>query len=153
MSVLCWKVALAAAITLAGCAGQPPAPAQVVGTIQASTQVNPSASKRPSPLLVRIYELKSVAAFNSSDFMSLYQRDQAELAADMLGRDEFVLAPGEQKAYVKTLAAETRFLGVVAAFRDLEHAKWRTAVAIQPGQKQRVSIQASELSVEAAVSR
>jgi len=148
-----YATSVCVAVALAACAGGPPKPAQISGTIHASAQVNPSASKRPSPLLLRVYELKSAAAFNSADFMSLYQRDQTELATDMLGKDEFVLAPGESKAFAKTLSPETRFLGVVAAFRDLEHSKWRSVVAIQPGQKQQVVIRAGELSVDAAVSR
>lgn len=150
-----WKCATAVcfSLALAACASGPPKPAQVAGTIQASAQVNPSTSKRPSPLLLCIYELKSAAAFNNADFMSLYQRDQTELSTDLMGKEEFVLAPGESKGFAKTLAPETRFLGVVAAFRDLEHSKWRSVVAIQPGKKQQVVIQAGELSVEAAVSR
>ena len=95
MRIFGTSVAAALAAALLACAGGPPKPAQVTGTVEASAQVNPSTSKRPSPLLVRVYELKSVAAFNSADFMSLYQRDQAELAADLLGREEFMLAPGE----------------------------------------------------------
>jgi type VI secretion system protein VasD len=150
-----WKCAALAclAFVLAACAGGPPKPAQVTGTIQASAQVNPSTSKRPSPVLLRIYELKSAAYFNNADFMSLYQRDQTELSTDLLGKDEFVLAPGESKSFAKTLTPETRFLGVVAAFRDLEHSRWRSVVAIQPGKKQQVVIQAGELSVDASVSR
>jgi type VI secretion system protein VasD len=142
--------ALATALLLAACAG-PPKPASVTGTIQASAQINPSVSKRPSPLAVRVYELKSVAAFNAADFMSLYQRDQAALAADMVAKEEFFLEPGETKTFAKTLAPDTRFLGVVAAYRDLEHAKWRSVVAIQPNQPQKVVVRVGELSVEASV--
>lgn len=141
------------AVALIACAGGPPKPAHVTGLIQASAQINPSASRRPSPLLVRVYELRSVATFNAAGFMSLYQRDQAELGADLLGKEEFVLSPGESKAFAKTLSPDTRFLGVVAAFRDLEHSKWRSVVAIQPGQTQQVVIRAGELSVEAAVTK
>jgi type VI secretion system protein VasD len=148
-----WKSAAACLVVgLAACASGPPKPAQVSGTLQASAQVNPSASKRPSPLLVRVYELKSAAAFNAADFMSLYQRDQAELSSDLLGKDEFVLAPGETKPYTKTLAPETRFLGVMAAYRDLEHAKWRSVVAVQPGKKHKLLIRAGDLAVDAALS-
>ncbi|MDQ6685203.1 MAG: type VI secretion system lipoprotein TssJ [Pseudomonadota bacterium] len=136
-------------VALAGCASGPPKPAQVSGTIQASAQANPSSSRRPSPLLIRVYELKSVAVFNAADFMSLYQRDQAELASDFIGKEEFVLNPGETKPYAKTLAPETRFLGVVAAYRDVEHAKWRSSVAIKPGQIQQIKITAGPLAVEA----
>lgn len=146
------RAALLATLLLSACASAPK-PTQVSGTIQASAQVNPSASRRPSPLLVRVYELKSAATFNAADFMSLYQRDQAELAADFLAKDEFVLAPGETKTFAKTLSPDTRFLGVVAAYRDVEHAKWRSVVAIEPGQVQKVTIRAGDLAVEAAVSK
>jgi len=144
---------LAAAAVLGACASKPPPPASVAGTIQASPQVNPSASRRPSPILVRVYELKSAAAFNGADFMSLYQRDQASLAADMLAKEEFTLSPGESKTFAKTLAADTRFLGVVGAYRDLEHAKWRSVVPITPNQPQKVTITAGELAIEASVSK
>jgi type VI secretion system protein VasD len=146
--------ALGVALVLSACGSKPPAkPASVTGTVQASTQINPSASKRPSPLLIRIYELKSAANFNAADFMSLYQRDQGELGADLLAKEEFVLNPGESKTFAKTLAPDTRFLGVVAAYRDLEHAKWRTVVAVQPNQPQKVTVTAGELAVEAAISK
>jgi type VI secretion system protein VasD len=146
--------ALGVALVLSACGSKPPAkPASVTGTVQASTQINPSASKRPSPLLIRIYELKSAANFNAADFMSLYQRDQGELGADLLAKEEFVLNPGETKTFAKTLAPDTRFLGVVAAYRDLEHAKWRTTVAVQPNQPQKVTVMAGELAVEAAIGK
>jgi type VI secretion system protein VasD len=147
------KLAAAAGIALALLArASAPKPAQVAGTIQASAQVNPSTSKRPSPVLVRVYELKTAAAFNSADFMSLYQRDKAELGADLLGKEEFVLAPGESKTFAKTLSPDTRFLGVLAAYRDVEHAKWRSIVPVQPGQMHNVVIHANELAVDAALS-
>ena len=153
MNLFVPKLAAAAGIALAllACASAPK-PAQVAGTIQASAQVNPSTSKRPSPVLVRVYELKTAAAFNSADFMSLYQRDKAELGADLLGKEEFVLAPGESKSFAKTLSPDTRFLGVLAAYRDVEHAKWRSIVPVQPGQMHTVVIHANELAVEAALS-
>ena len=146
-SVATMSLALAM-LGLAGCSSAPK-PTQVVGTLQASPAINPSVSKRPSPLLVRVYELKSATVFSSIDFVSLYQRDQAELGADLLGRDEFMLAPGETRAFTKTLAPETRFLGVLAAYRDLERARWRSVVPVQPGRKQEIVIHADELSVAA----
>ena len=152
MSGLHFSSALCAALLVSACASAPK-PTLVSGTIQATAQINPSPTKRPSPLLVRIYELKSAAAFNAADFMSLYQRDQAELAADMVAKEEYVVAPGETKAFTKTLGPDTRFLGIVAAYRDLEHAKWRSVVPIQPGQKQQVTVKVDALAVEATVAK
>lgn len=146
-------LAAAVALALAGCASGPPKPAEVTGSIQSSADVNPSAARRPSPIVVRVYELKSVAVFNASDFMSIYQKDQAELGADLVGKEEFVLSPGETKTFAKKLSPDTRFLGVVAAYRDLERARWRSTVAIQPGQKHQVTIRAGAMAVEAVVAK
>jgi len=147
-----WPATCALLVAVAaGCGTKPPPPTEVTGTLQAAANVNPSASRRPSPLLVRVYELKSVTAFNNADFVSLYQRDQAELGAEMVGREEVILNPGDSRPINKLSAPETRFVGVFAAYRDLDHAKWRGVLAIQPGQKQRILINAEELSISAVV--
>jgi type VI secretion system protein VasD len=151
-TVSSWMAIIATALSLVSCAGSPK-PTRVTGSIGASPAVNPSVSNRPSPLLVRLYELKGPNAFNSADFVSLYQRDQAELGPDLVGREELMLSPGESRPLVRTLAPETRFVGVFAAYRDLEHARWRVVVPVEPGKKQQIVIQAEELSVKATVTR
>ena len=144
---------LAVLVWLGGCAAPPPPPVtELIGMVQASANLNPSVSRRPSPLLIRVYELKSASAFSAADFVSLYQRDQAELGAEMVSREEFTLNPGDSRPLAKVAAAETRFLGVFAAYRDLDRASWRSVVAIVPGQKQRIVISAEELSISATVS-
>ena len=155
MTTLSARIATAAAISAAmlACSSPPPKPVPVFlsGSIQVSAQVNPNANQRPSPLLLRVYELKAVAAFNETDFVSLYQRDQAELGGDLVAREEYVLAPGETKAFVKTLSPDTQFLGIVAAFRDLDQSKWRSVVAVDPKKSQQVVIKAAALAVDASV--
>ncbi|WAC71426.1 type VI secretion system lipoprotein TssJ [Roseateles sp. SL47] len=140
------------ALALTACSSTPD-PTQVSGSIAATATVNPSVSKRPSPVLVRVYELKAANAFNGADFVSLYQRDQAELGADVVAREEMTLQPGEKRPYTKTLGPDTRFIAVFAAYRDLEHARWRAVVPVQVGKKQKLTIQADELSVSATVEK
>ena len=140
--------------SLIGCASKPPPPpppTEIIGVVQATPNVNPSVSKRPSPLLIRIYELKTATAFNSADFVSLYQRDQAELGAEMVTRDEIILNPGDTRPWNRTAAPETRFIGVFAAYRDLDRAKWRGVVALQPHQQQRLEIRAGEAALQVTV--
>lgn len=139
----------AAALGLgAGCASAPkPVVTPVSGTIEASAKLNPSVNGRPSPLLLRVYELRSNAVFGTADFMALYQSDQATLAADLVARDEFMLQPGERRPYAKTLGGETRFVAVFAAYRNLERAVWRTAAAVQLGRPHTLTIRADELAV------
>jgi type VI secretion system protein VasD len=147
--------ALLAGAALTGCKSTPPPPPMptpVTGSIQGASELNPSVSQRPSPLLLRVYELKSPTAFNQADFMALYQADQATLGADLVAREEFMLAPGEIRPYRKSLAPETRFIGVVAAYRNLEQATWRTIVpVIKPGLAQKLVIRADALAVSASM--
>ncbi len=145
---------VSATAALGGCSmfgGAKLAPTTVEGTVVAASDLNPSISRRPSPLTLRLYELKSETAFNRADFMSLYQADQASLAADTLAREEIVVQPGETRPYRKTLHADTRFIAVFGAYRDLERARWRTVVAVQPGKAQRITIRADALGVSAQV--
>ncbi len=125
----------------------PPKPGTLAINISASAGINPNANNRPSPVVVRLYELKASAQFESADFLSLYDKDQAVLGADVVARDEFVLAPGEKKAIAKPLAADTKFIGVVAAFRDLERARWRAVAAVLPNKNNVIAINLDGISV------
>ena len=55
--------------------------------------------------------------------------------------------PGESRPLNKALAPDTRFLGIVAVYRDLERATWRTTVAIKPGTQHKLDIRAERLAV------
>lgn len=137
---------------LPGCASAPPAPPPpkptiITTTIDATAGVNPDAKGRASPIVVRLFELKSISAFNSADFFSLWDRERDTLSAEMTGRDEFQLHPGEQKKLERTLQPDTRYVGVIAAFRDLERANWRSTASIVPHQKQPFTIKLDARSI------
>jgi type VI secretion system protein VasD len=114
----------------------------------ASGAINPDARARPSPVVVRLYELKATAQFEAADFLSLYDKDQSVLGADIVTRDEFVLKPGESKVINKPLAADTKFIGVVAAFRELERARWRAVAAVLPNKNNVVAISLDGIAVQ-----
>jgi type VI secretion system protein VasD len=148
-----------AAATLVACSSAPslpkivftPPPARLVTAITATPQVNPDARKRPSPVLVRVYELKADTAFNNADFMSLYQGDSTTLAADIVYREEFMLQPGETRNLDRLLDEKSRFVAVVAAYRDIEKARWRAITALVPGGSQQAKVTVDALAVSVAV--
>ena len=107
-----------------------PPPTLINVEIIASAQVNPDGSGRPSPIVVRLYELKSLAAFNEADFNSLYSDDEAKLGGDLVKREQFTIRPGGQKIYSHATIAETQYLGAIAAYRDIDRAVWRAAVPV-----------------------
>jgi hypothetical protein len=69
---------------------------------------------------VRIFELRSRSAFDAADFFSLYDREQATLGTELLAKEQYILRPGDTQGYTRKAQGEARFLGVVAAYRDLE---------------------------------
>ena len=119
-----------------------PAAASTVAEISfiASANMNPDASGRPSPVIVRTYELKSLNAFNGADFFSVFDREKEVMGPDLIARDEWPLTPGVNRQAIKNLQKDTRYVGVVAAFRDVQRAQWRAATLILPNQTSRVQI-------------
>jgi type VI secretion system protein VasD len=102
--------------------------------LHADLALNPDLNGRPSPLVLRFYELKSLSVFNSADFFNLFEQDVALLGEELQMRDEFVFQPGETRNLERDLRLDTRYLGVVGAYRDIENARWRNSVEVEPGE-------------------
>jgi len=119
-------------------AAPPPAPGVPVKTrtpltISTTAETNPDDSGRGRSVVVRIYQLKSDAAFTGADFFPLYDDDKKLLGPEMITRDEFVLSPSERRTIDVSFSDEARFIGVVAAFRDIRNAQWRTVMPVPRG--------------------
>jgi type VI secretion system protein VasD len=110
---------------------KPPKPQIVKLTVAASSDANPDAQSRSSPIVVRVYQLKDDAAFKDADFFALYDKEQGTLAAALISRQEFEVAPGQQKVIDYELSLDARFVGVAAAYRDIRNAAWRAEIGSQ----------------------
>src|SRR5262249_11320020 len=126
-----WGLASLACAALSGCGGvsAPPAPTVAALTMTAAADANPDAAGNGAPVAVRVYQLASTAAFEQADFFQLYNNEQVVLGADLVGRDEVTIAPGGTQQLVKELKPGVTAIGVVAAFRDIQHANWRAPTA------------------------
>lgn len=108
----------------------PPAVKPITIVLSASGSVNPGFTERPSPVTVRVYELKSSATFEAADFFALQEKEREILGADLLGRDEFQLQPAERIQFSRKLSADTRRVAAMVAFRDLERSVWKASLRI-----------------------
>lgn len=125
-----WVLLLAALTVLAsGCAGAPK-PVQIKSEITVAEELNPDYQGRPSPVKIIVFQLSSADAFESADFFSLFEPEASVLGGDMLARTEMLLQPGESRKWEPEFNKETRFVGVVGAFREIENAQWRSTVAL-----------------------
>lgn len=142
-------------LMLSGCASaptpEPPPPPTIVNLqIETAADINPDASGKPSPVMLRIYELREVSAFNAADFFALFDKEQATLAADLVHKQEMLIKPGETKSLTMQPGADVRNVGFFAAFRQLDTAQWRAIAPVNAHQtaSYSVKIKATQLSVE-----
>ncbi len=122
-------------------------PTKIDSEISVSRDSNPDASGRPSPLVVRIYELKSDDVFNKADFYMLYDDEEATLGGDLLLRKEFKLSPGTTHEMIYKAHDQTRYLGVIAAYRNINQARWRASTKLKLNRRNTSIIQIEELTV------
>jgi type VI secretion system protein VasD len=124
--------AFAALVLLAGCSSLSPYShvTKLNLKLTASDQVNPDLNGRPSPIVVRLIELKHPVAFENADFFSLYDRARETLAPDMVASEEMELRPGETVELKLSVAQGSRYVGVLAAYRDLSDTQWRYTLQV-----------------------
>ena len=126
-------------LALVGCGGDdpppqpgPPPPKIASLTIKTAANVNPNDNGLPSPVVVHVYQLTSSTAFAESDFFQLQQDAAGALDDELIATETFVMLPGGVEVYQREVGDDVRFLGVVAAFRDLSAGKWRSYHEVAP---------------------
>ena len=134
------------AALLGACASEPPKPAPTHAELIVSADVNPDASGRASPVVVRVYQLRNDGEFNSTDFFGVSEKEKETLGASLVSREEYVLAPGENRKLDLPLNGDTRFIAVVAAYRDIRVARWR-AISRPPEKKLKDMLHKSGITV------
>jgi type VI secretion system protein VasD len=152
-----WSVA-AVMLALVACASAPPKPVVTRIQMAATEDINPDAQGRASPLVVRVYQLRTDAEFSGAQFFQLYDHEMEALGASLISRDEYLLTPTAQILKELPVSPEARFFGVLAAYRD-STAQWRAVVAIPPkpvkpkakSPERRVVVQLNKAAVTVAV--
>ena len=135
-------ILLIAILALFGCSSDPekpvpvaePSPKAPPRTVQlhmvVSEQANPDVDERPSPIVIRIYELKSLGKFEVGDFDKLFENYDSYLGPELIGSEEYHLKPGDVNIIKRTLSDETRYIAVSAAFRDINQALWKDTIQL-----------------------
>ncbi|GAB7527967.1 type VI secretion system lipoprotein TssJ [Pseudomonas sp. 3A(2025)] len=129
-------VVCAALLMLVGCSALSPYSSltKLDLTLTASDRLNPDLHGRPSPIVVRLFELRHPVAFETADFFSLYERARDTLTPDLIVSEELELRPGESRT-LKLSVGQGRYVGVLAAYRDLNETRWRHVLSVDSGER------------------
>jgi type VI secretion system protein VasD len=93
--------------------------------------VNPDDSKVSSPVIVRMYELKSTKAFDNANFIDLYERDSEILGKTMITEQALKpIQPNEDSTAKFVLSKGTKYIGLYAEFLQYEDAKYKVIIPV-----------------------
>jgi len=115
--------------------------------LSASNKLNPDLEGRASPVVTRIYQLKNDETFKESDFFAVYNNDEVLLGKDITYRKEIELKPNDEITMSTKLKQETQYLGVFAAFRNLDKAVWQLIVKLKPEQTTSLDINLDKFTI------
>lgn len=145
------RALLLVAMLAARCgAPSPPPPAVLELSLNAGRDQNPGPDGQPSPVAVRLYQLKASAAFERADWYALTERERMTLGEDAVSVEEFVLLPGETTNMTRPLKSGVQFIGVAAGLRDIDHASWRSVQPVAASGANKLVFRTSGLNVTLA---
>ncbi len=147
MNHLKWSL-LGVVLLLSACAILPKRATRVALEIEADNTMNPTVGGRPSPVELRIYQLKSAAAFNDADFFSLYENAESVLGRDLVDEEKVVLKPLDTLQRKFEMPKDANTIGIFAAFRDYERARWKVDAVVRPRRSTVIRIQVSGTTLE-----
>ncbi|HYF90324.1 type VI secretion system lipoprotein TssJ [Azospirillum sp.] len=131
-----WSAAVLAAVpALAACSSAPPPPpppTTIQLTVVGAKALNPDPNGRPSPVMLRLYQLGPSDAFANADFFQVIDQDKATLGPTLLDRQELAVPPDSRQTVTVQPKPDVKTLAVAAAFRAYEEAGWRAMQPIQP---------------------
>ena len=88
-------------------------------------KLNPDETGAPNPVQVRVFMLKTSEAFTNTDYFQFTDKERAVLGADLMSQTNDVLRPGQTKVLNLPVLPGTKFIGVSAAYRNIDQATWR----------------------------
>lgn len=140
---------LALALTVASCSffgGDDGADVQL--DVMVDKQVNPDPSGRASPLVIKVYQLNDKLAFETKDFFSIYDATDKDFKKAIVTQKEYQLNPGHEIHQALVTDPATNYIGIIAAFRDIEIAKWRAVAKVKPGEDHKVTFTLKGVTID-----
>jgi type VI secretion system protein VasD len=93
--------------------------------VSAAENVNPNRRGTPQPVKLYIFYLAADEGFLQASFGELTGAEVPALGKDLVRRSEVLVGPGEVAALDETFDEAAKFIGVVAAFTNIDEAVWR----------------------------
>lgn len=115
--------------------------------IQAASFLNPNIYNQPSPVVITLYQLKKPTKFQQAIFFNIYNDPAKTLGDELIDKQELEIRPQQTQEVKQLITADTRYIGIVAAFRDPDRSQWRELIAITSKKPSRLLIDLHSQSI------
>jgi type VI secretion system protein VasD len=139
---------LPAGLLLARCSPAPKPPAVLTLTMVGGADQNADPGGKAAPIAIKVYQLTATAKFQSSDWTALTEQETQTLGQDEAApSQQFVVAPGETQTQSFTLKMGVQNIGIVALYRDIDHAQWRAMAPAADSGPTKLTLTIAKLAV------
>jgi type VI secretion system protein VasD len=111
--------------TLAGCTPT------ATFNVNSANYLNPDINGQASPVIVTVYQLKNGYNFSQADYQSLTNNAAQVLGDDIIDQNSFAIRPGNSASISQKVYPNTKFIGIVAAYRDPNSVSWHKVVQLK----------------------
>jgi len=145
------------AVTLSACSSssEEEDPIEVKLLLKASDNINPSQVSKSNPVVVSLYQLKSIEAFKSSQVLDLYEKDISILADDLVNKQVIgSVLPKGKRAITLAIAPGTKYIAVFVQFSNYSQAKakaWLKLKEIDDIEQINISIDSLTVNIEPVI--
>lgn len=120
-------LSIALIIFVASCSGSRSSDArkgEVKLTLIADKDINPNERGQPAPLNLFVYNVKVDDVFNNGDFFEITEGNNKQIQDASSKVYEAILQPGESRTIKVKPDSDTKALGFVGAYRDIQNSAW-----------------------------
>lgn len=96
----------------------------------AASNINKNSAGEANPVRIMVYQLTQQQAFMASDFITLTENSDPELANQIALDLDVMILPGEKKEKVFKISENVVALGVISAYRNISEAEWKVVYLI-----------------------
>ncbi len=120
-----WVVILLAVfLTSCGSNRTEPVSGEVKINLIADKDINPNGMGEPAPLNIFIFNVKEIDVFGNTDFFEIVDGSSKAVQASASKIYEAILQPGESRVVFIKPDSDTRTLGFIGAYRNLDDSIW-----------------------------
>ncbi len=107
-------------------------PTHIELVVRTSNDLNPDINNVSSPLMLTFYELESAENFLKYDYWTLMEDSGKNLNRDLISQSKHIIIPNQQQTYKFAFDKDTRFLGIVANYREIQKSSdWKKVINLE----------------------